>query len=283
MKLITWNIQWGRGADGLVDLDRIVRHAQRLADFDVLCLQEVSCGHDRLAGCDGGDQFEQLAARLPDHAPVIGIATDVIEADGTRRRFGNMILSRLPVRQVFRHLLPWPADPGVKSMQRVVVEATLEAAFGPLRVATTHLEFYSARQRAAQVERLRELHHEAAAHAQSSRPGTAADGPFEAVPRPRASVLTGDFNMRAESPEYAQLIAPIDADTPTYRDAWSLRHPDRPHDPTVGVHDRVQWPGPPFACDFVFVSADLAGRVREVQVDAGTDASDHQPMLIELA
>ena len=36
MKLITWNIQWGRGADGRVDLDRIVAHAQRFADFDVL-------------------------------------------------------------------------------------------------------------------------------------------------------------------------------------------------------------------------------------------------------
>jgi len=33
MKLITWSMQWGRG----VDLDRIVAHAQRFSDFDVLC------------------------------------------------------------------------------------------------------------------------------------------------------------------------------------------------------------------------------------------------------
>ena len=26
MKLITWNVQWGRGADGRVDLDRIKNH-----------------------------------------------------------------------------------------------------------------------------------------------------------------------------------------------------------------------------------------------------------------
>src|SRR5438445_3585789 len=32
MKLITWNIQWGRGADGRVDLERILAHARRLAD-----------------------------------------------------------------------------------------------------------------------------------------------------------------------------------------------------------------------------------------------------------
>ena len=42
MKLITWNIQWGLGIDGRVDLKRIVDDARRIADFDVLCLQEVS-------------------------------------------------------------------------------------------------------------------------------------------------------------------------------------------------------------------------------------------------
>ena len=61
MKLVTWNIQWGRGADGRVDLDRIVAHARRLADFDVLCVQEVADGYPELAGHDGSDQFAALA------------------------------------------------------------------------------------------------------------------------------------------------------------------------------------------------------------------------------
>ena len=65
MKLVTWNIQWGRGADGLVDLARIVMHAKRLADFDVLCVQEVSDKYPELPGCDGSNQFNALAARLP--------------------------------------------------------------------------------------------------------------------------------------------------------------------------------------------------------------------------
>ena len=38
MRLMTWNIQWARGADGGVDLDRVVAHAQKFADFDLLCL-----------------------------------------------------------------------------------------------------------------------------------------------------------------------------------------------------------------------------------------------------
>lgn len=170
MKLTTWNIQWGRGADGRVDLDPIVAHARRFADFDVWCVQEVSAGHQQLPSCDGSDQFEQLAARLAGHAPVAGVATDAFGPDGRRRRFGNMLFSRLPVRQVFRHLLPWPAEAGVTSMQRVAIEATLDTPLGPLRVTTTHLAYCSARQRAAQIDRLRALHREAVTHAQARGP-----------------------------------------------------------------------------------------------------------------
>jgi endonuclease/exonuclease/phosphatase family metal-dependent hydrolase len=283
MNLITWNIQWGRGADGRVDLDRIVADARRFMDFDVLCLQEVSAGYQHLPGCDGSDQFEQLEARLPGYEPVAGVATDVLGADGGRRRFGNMLFSRLPVRQVFRHLLPWPAEAGVMSMQRVAIEASLETQFGLLRVTTTHLEYYSAGQRGAQIDRLRELHREAVAHAQVTRPGTASDGAFESMPRAAASVLVGDFNFRPDDSDHARLLAPIDPGTPAYCDAWELVHPGRPHEPTVGVHDKAQWPGAPFTFDFVCVSSDIAGRVRDVRVDKTTDASDHQPMLLELA
>ena len=70
---------------------------------------------------------------------------------------------------------------------------------------------------------------------------------------------------------------------PAYRDAWELAHPGRAHPPTVGVYDKEQWPDAPFTFDFVCVSADLADRVRDVRVDEVTDASDHQPMLLELA
>jgi endonuclease/exonuclease/phosphatase family metal-dependent hydrolase len=283
MKLITWNIQWGRGAHGIVDLDRVVAHARRFADFDVLCLQEVSSGHHQLPGCDGSDQFSRLAALLPDFEPVAGVAADVLGIAGTRRRFGNLLLSRLPVLQVFRHLLPWPAAAGVMSMQRMAIEVTLDTPLGPLRVTTTHLEYHSACQRAAQIDRLRELHREASAQARVTRPGVASDGAFEWVPRAGPAVLVGDFNCTPDGPELARLLAPIDPATPAYCDAWKVAHPGVPHEPTVGLHDKAQWPGPPFTFDFVCVSADIVRRVRDVRVDASTNASDHQPMLLELA
>ena len=69
---------------------------------------------------------------------------------------------------------------------------------------------------------------------------------------------------------------------PALGDAWQQLHPNESQPPTIGVHDRKQWPEA-FACDFIFVSSDLRGRLRNVAVDAATDASDHQPMMVELA
>jgi hypothetical protein len=114
---------------------------------------------------------------------------------GARRRFGNMIFSRFAVRQVFRHLLPWPADPGVSSMQRMALEATLQTPLGLLRVTT----------------------------------------------RPTWNTIWP-------------------ASAPPCRDAWGIAHPGQPHAPTVGLHDKAQWPGPPFGFDFMRVSR--SGRTR---------------------
>jgi endonuclease/exonuclease/phosphatase family metal-dependent hydrolase len=282
LKLITWNIQWGRGADGKVDLERVIAHAQRLADFDVLCLQEVSAGYPELPGCDGSDQFSALAQLLPDYTAIAGVATDTPHPNGGRRTFGNMIFSRLPALQVFRHLLPWPADPRVSSMQRIALEATLQTSFGLVRVTTTHLEYYSGKQRAAQIERLRELHKEAVAQAASPRPGNTDEGPFHFVPRAASSILTGDFNCLPESIERKRMLEAMDDATAAYRDAWEITLPGEPHAPTVGIYDKAQWPKPAFTYDFIFVSEDLVPRVKEMRADATTNASDHQPILLVL-
>lgn len=283
MQLITWNVQWCRGCDGRVDPARIVRVAREMADFDVLCLQEVARNFPDLPGSQGEDQFAALENAFSGYTAIEGIATDVQGVNGTRRQFGNLILTRLPVRQAFRHLLPWPADATVPSMQRCAVEVVLDLPSGPLRVTTTHLEYYSAKQRAAQIDALRALQHEAASHAADPVSRERAGGPFQKQPRPVAAILTADFNFRPEDPLYERLQAPIGHGIPAYRDTWSTRHPGRPHAPTLGIFDKGQWPGPSFACDFIFATEDLSHRVEAVSVDAKTDASDHQPVLLTLA
>jgi endonuclease/exonuclease/phosphatase family metal-dependent hydrolase len=280
MKLITWNIQWCRGCDGRVDPSRIARVAREMADFDVLCLQEVASNYPDLAGSSGENQYETLAGLLPDYTVVKGVATDVFASQGERREFGNAIVTRLPILQAFRRLLPWPADPSVPSMQRSAVEVVLDLPSSPLRVTTTHLEYYSAKQRAAQVEALRELQREAAGHA--AAPVPAKEGPFRTMPRPASGILTADFNFPPDDALHRHLQSPLAPGIPAYRDAWQLRHPGKPHAPTIGVHDKEQWPGPPLAFDFIFVTEDLAHRVEDVVVNGQTDASDHQPVLLEL-
>jgi endonuclease/exonuclease/phosphatase family metal-dependent hydrolase len=282
MQLITWNIQWGRGADGVVDPQRILRACREMGDADVLCFQEVGRNFPGLAGSEGRDSFAALAAGLPGWTVVEGVGMDTLAPGGERRQFGELVLTRRPVIQAFRHLLPWPADSEVPTMRRVALEVVIAGRRGPLRVTTTHLEYYSARQRAAQVERLRALQAEAASHADDPAFPAKAGGPFETRPRPRSGILTADFNFRPEDPLYARLQAPIEGG-PAYRDAWRIRHGATPHAPTLGLYDKVQWPGEPFACDFIFVTEDLAERVTDVVVNTATKASDHQPVLLQLA
>ena len=298
LTLISWNIQRGRGPDGRCSSARTVADLLALADPDVLCLQEVSAGYTDLAGCDGADQFSELARLLPGYTPAAAYASDLlgeVDAHGgaaagaaagacrPRRRFGCMILSRLPVLQVFRHSLPWPADPLVMSMQRVALEVTLDTPLGLLRVTTTHLEYFSALQRAAQVDRLREQHEEAARHARQPGPGGAGAGPFGATPRAAQAVLAGDFNFAPRSADYQRLLRRFRDSTRAYVDAWPLANGRRAHAPTVCLHDQPQRSADPHTSDFVFVSEDLARRVARLDVDAADFGPDHQPLLFRLA
>ncbi len=285
MKLITWNTQWCRGVDKRVDPKRIVEHARAIADFDVLCLQEIANNFPdpRLPGSRGENQFALLSSLLPGYQPVPGVAVDVPAEEGGRRHFGVMIFSRYPVGQVFRHLLPYPVDPGVNGMPRIALEAVIEAPFGGVRVITTHLEYYGKLKRTAQVEALRAIYAEGSGHA---RLGTIVDregGPFETRLRPAAAIITGDFNLEADDPLHARLSEPFADGTAQLADAWEVAYPGEAHPATFKIYEKEEPGEPEQHCDFVFVSSDLASRVKAARVDQKTQASDHQPMYLELA
>ncbi len=264
--------------DGRVDPGRIAAEVRRLADPDIACFQEVADNFAFENG-PGEDQVAALAREFQGYEPAVGFALDLPDGAGGRRRFGNLILSRLPVRMVLRHALPWVADPSVPSMPRGALEAVIEAPFGPLRVTTTHLEYYSGVHRTAQIERLRELHAEACAH--SAQPPKDQGGLFEHQARPCSAILCGDFNIAPEDALYARVLAPFSDRVPRLVDAWGRVHPVEPRAPTFRVYDRSRGV-PPYCCDYVFVSEDLAPRVMDVRVDVATQASDHQPVMVEL-
>lgn len=296
MKLVTWNTQWCCGLDGLVSPERIVAGARALADFDVLCLQEIAQGYDALAG-QPGDQPAQLQALLPGFQLFFGAAVDEFSPDGRRRRFGNLIATRLPVAQVQHYPLPWPVDASVSSMPCMCSVVTVQdRALGAVRIMTTHLEYYSKVQRMAQARALRALHMEACARAAAPPLALEEDrgSPFQPKVHTPHAILCGDFNLAPHEPEYAVIQEPFiplalvnKAQSAIYSgatrlcDAWPLVHGERPHAPTFRLFDRTYGPEP-MTCDLVLVSDALAPRVKGITVDVRTQASDHQPVSIEL-
>ncbi len=269
--ILTWNVQCGIGCDGVADLARIARVARAMGESDLLCLQEIARNDPQFGGTD---QVAELQAHFPGYAAFFGAALDRQGSGARRRQFGNVVLSRLPVVQVFRHLLPHPAEGGIKHMQRQAIEVVVETASGPLRVVTTHLEYYSAAHRAAQIGRLRALQAEAADN--EHRPPKAAANPYDPTPRPSSLVLCGDMNFLPHEEEYRALFAP------PLLDAWRLARGAAPHPPSTGLFDRRQWPMGGHCRDFFAVTADVAQRVAGVEIDTATDASDHQPLRLAL-
>jgi endonuclease/exonuclease/phosphatase family metal-dependent hydrolase len=265
--IVTWNIQNGKGCDGASDLARIAAAIRKSGETDVICLQEIARRDPAIAG--GADQVAELEVLFPGYAAIFGAALARNE-----RQYGNLLLSRLPVLQFFNHLLPYPASGGTKHMQRQAIEAVVGTRAGPLRVITTHLEYYSGAQRAAQIERLRALQTEVADHA--AQPAQAGDSPYDAVPRPSALVLCGDLNFLPGDRDYSQLFQP------PLVDAWRHARKNEPHPPTAGLFDRAQWPMGGHCRDYFAVTGEVAARIAAVDVDLATDASDHQPLRLAL-
>ncbi len=187
------------------------------------------------------------------------------------------------MQQTFAHLLPFPADPGVPGMPRIAIEAVVGAPFGDVRVITTHLEYYGRARRTAQVEALRTIYAEGAAHARNPSPTKDDGGPFESLPRPAATIITGDFNLEYADPLHARMAAPFADGTAPLADAWDAKHPGEPYPPTFRIYEKEYPEQAAYACDFVFVSDDLRPRLRSVVVDTATQVSDHQPVIVTLA
>ncbi len=278
MNLITWNVQWCLGADGVLDPARIVSHARAIADFDALCLQEVADNFPELGEAPQGDQFRQIAELLPGFEAIAGVALETRDKAGRPKRFGNMMLTRLPVIQVQRHSLPWGAHPN-RNMPRGLLEAVVQGPWGPLRIMTTHLEYSHPNLRRPQIEAIRSLHAQACARSRMERE----DGPhtYKRTAQPASAILCGDFNMLPDDPMKLRISEPFADETPCFVDAWAHLNPDTPHP----ISACIQQPSYalPHCCDYVFATSDLAPRFRAVHYDAATRASDHQPVLVTFA
>ena len=249
---------------------------EQMADFDVLCLQEVAINYPRLDGDASQDQPQQLRELLPGFEVFFGAAVDEL---APRRQIAATL------RQPDRHPsaggagaslhLPYPADAdagGVRSMPaHLRVGDGADADLGPVRFMTTHLSFTRPRCVWRKARELLRLHAQGCALAAHPPLLDDTGSPFQSKPHTAHCILTGDFNFEPDSDEYALLQTP-QAGASRLVDAGgrlcASRAPRR-HAPTFRLHDRRYGPEP-ITCDFLFVSDGLAPRVRRVDVDLVT-------------
>ncbi len=289
MRIASFNIQYGKGKDGRYDLARI---AEAVRGADLIGLQEVTRNLPGVPPAEA-QQPERLAALLPEYfwvyaAPLDLDAGSVLEegrAVSHRCQFGNMLLSRWPIRSTRHLLLPRARSFDRADQQNGVLEGIVAAPGGDVRIYVTHLNYLRSQQRRAQLDWLLPALHAVEAEG-ASVTGTSWDGLAEA-PVPRDFVILGDFNLTPTQAEYDRIVGEADYFYGRQRsggflvDSWvaaghredeGLTWFDEAKDFKVGLR-----------LDYIFVTPALAPRVKRAWIDQQNPASDHQPVWCELS
>jgi endonuclease/exonuclease/phosphatase family metal-dependent hydrolase len=285
MRLVSYNIQYGTGKDGHVNIDRIIGEVSKA---DVIAMQEVD-RHWSRSGMT--DQVQEITSRLPDHHWVYGPGVDLDASSrdsagrlqNKRRQFGNLLLSRSPILASKNQLLPKLNMHAQLSLQRTMLDGVIACPGGTIRVASIHLAHAAMSERMAQVNFIRQL------QTAAGRDGGVLSGQHEnwrdaddSPAWPRSSILLGDFNMSPDEAAYAAMVGPNDpkygriTEMDGYLDAWISAGGDE----TAG-HTKFEATGNR-RIDFAFISPDLSTKLQTVRVDADAQGSDHQPLWLEI-
>jgi len=290
MRIVTYNIQWGKGRDGVVDLDRI---AHTISSADVIALQEVE-RHWR--DMEHADQVARLSTLMPDHHPAFCTAVDFHNPQNPaeRRQYGLMVLSRWPILSVRSWPLPRATVVGQVSDPSILMECVIGHPTRPFRLYVTHLNWISPRVRLQQAEAMVQILATALVEGPLINGPGAPDSDFgadwmmvprdEVPPMPVSAILTGDFNMTPASPEYTALCGPLTpwagrlVEQGLFADALTLAG--------LAETEGVTFPGvdgnPNERIDHILVTPDFAPRVRKGWIDEAADGSDHQPVWAEI-
>ncbi|BFU45483.1 endonuclease/exonuclease/phosphatase family protein [Krasilnikovia sp. MM14-A1004] len=151
MRVMTFNIRHGQGADGRVDLARI-GEVIRAADADVVGLQEVDRRFQ--ARSRFRDQAGWLGRRLTMHVAYGGNRERRPRIPGAgRRQFGNAILSAYPIVDHENIALP---RSGTRE-QRGLLRAGIDIGGVIWQVYATHLQHDDPGERLAQARAIRRI------------------------------------------------------------------------------------------------------------------------------
>lgn len=288
MKLLSYNIQYGFGVDGVYDLGRVARVME---GADIIALQEVERNWSR-TGFD--DQPALLEAMLPQYYTVYGPAFDmdasVVEAGrvvNRRRQFGTMILSRWPILWSRLHLLPMRRMVDPLNTQNPALEAMIVTPLGPVRVFSIHLAHVGVQERLEQIAFL--LAH----HARVPLAGGPWSGRDDEPERswteglaepacPQSAIWMGDFNSEPFSAEHRAITGEVPYHPGAiYADGF-VDAVERcgvrlhTHSKVIAGDLRLR------QLDHCFVTGDLAGRVERAWTDPAEVASDHLPLWVQM-
>ena len=282
MRVVTYNIQFGRGKDERLDIERI---ASETRGADIIAMQEVERFGERSGSVD---QAAELVNLFPTYHWVYGpgldldasVTDDAGHVQNRRWQFGNLLMSRTPILSSRNHPLP-KLDLGEQlSIQRAAIEGVVDCPRGPVRIYSVHLGHKSGTEREHQVTRLLQVHHQACTEGGALSGGRDLSDWTSERPAPPATedaILLGDFNAEHDSREYAMIVATPSDENPLggFVDAWRIAGDD----PDGGITDPSNGGT---RIDYAFVTTALAGRVRRAHVDQNTVGSDHQPLWVEI-
>lgn len=279
MKVISYNIQFGRGLDGVIDL---VRTCRPVRGADIICLQEVDQGWKRSGE---KDQDVEIAGLMPSYYAVYGSSFDVDASSraahgaviNRRRRHGNMILSRWPILSSRNLPLPKRHFPDNFNMQMTCVEAVIATGKLVTRVYSYHAGYLDADERLDQVSYFADTFRRSPSEqgAWSGKRDIDDDdwsNRSESPPMPQSAIVCGDFNASPDTREYQQLL-----ETTGLEDCWSIADPGNRDSSTLrkDISKDIEVSG---KVDHILISPDLCSQLEQVGIDEDADGSDHKPV-----
>ncbi len=283
MKIISYNIQFGRGLDGVVDL---VRSCEAVRGADIICLQEVD-QHWRRSG--DTDQPAEIAGLLPTYHWVYGSSFDVDasarSAHGAvihrRRRHGNLVLSRWPILSSRCFNLPKQDYTDKFNMQMGFIECVVATEPEPLRVYNYHAGYLGSAERLEQVRTFASVFTRSPAEGGAWSGKRDIDGDdwsnrHDFPPMPASAIVCGDFNAAPDTEEYRLLL-----DSTGLVDCWAQVDSADLAASTLRkeTSDDIRITG---KVDHILVTTNLVPAVREAAIDRDADGSDHRPVSVRL-
>lgn len=279
MRLLSWNIQSTQGCDGRFDLPRIAAVIKAFGELDVICLQEVSRNLDAYNGDDQKRGFEQVFAG---YQSVWATGFSWPTREGRWQEFGNLTLVREGLLLNRRsHMLPCPYIGETPQLPRCISEAVIAYQGSSFTLLNTHLAFHSVRESQLQQDYIHRYCKQILERSQLNEllPIASRTGAYVAQPAGPEVLLCGDLNIALDSDAYRLLKL-----GGNWCDCFDAIEPEpAKRAPTCGVFDAQIWPEGPHTRDYFLSTQGLFQQVRQMQVNVQTDASDHQPVLLDLA